>query len=210
MARAKNLLKSLTLLLLIIILVLFGIIWFDFLGVIQAKSFLAPVYRILRLEPQTSTSVSSTRNLAEADLDNDRFAKRLEALDIRTEELDKRENDIKTQEDNNAQIALELQDKEKIQEEREKTFNNLVKKYDDRSKNIEQIVQNLNGMQPTAAVNILLEMDDQDIIDVLRRNDELAEEDGSTSLTAYWLSLMPANRAAEIQRKMANKPVSIE
>lgn len=210
MARAKNLLKSLTLLLLIIILVLFGIIWFDFLGVIQAKSFLAPVYRILRLEPQTSTSVSSTRNLAEADLDNDRFAKRLEALDIRTEELDKRENNIKTQEDNNAQIALELQDKEKIQEEREKTFNNLVKKYDDRSKNIEQIVQNLNGMQPTAAVNILLEMDDQDIIDVLRRNDELSEEDGSTSLTAYWLSLMPANRAAEIQRKMANKPVSIE
>lgn len=210
MARAKNLLKSLTLLLLIIILVLFGIIWFDFLGVIQAKSFLAPVYRILHLEPQTSTSVSSTKNLVEADLDNDRFAKRLEALDIRTEELDKRENDIKIQEDNNAQIALELQDKEKIQEEREKTFNNLVKKYDDRSKNIEQIVQNLNGMQPTAAVNILLEMDDQDIIDVLRRNDELAQEEGSTSLTAYWLSLMPAARAAEIQRKMANKPISIE
>lgn len=210
MARAKNLIKSLTLLLLIIILVLFGLIWFDFLGVIQAKSILAPVYKVLHLQPQTSTSASSPKNLVEADLDNDRFAKRLEALDARTEELDKREVDIKTQEDNNAQIALELEDKEKVQEEREKTFNNLIKKYDDRSKNIEQIVQNLNGMQPAAAVNILLAMDDQDVIDILRKNEELAQESGSTSLTAYWLSLMPSDRAAEVQRKMANKPLSID
>ena len=53
-------------------------------------------------------------------------------------------------------------------------------------------------------------MDDQDVIDVLRRADEDATALGQTSLVAYWLSLMPPERAAEIQRKMANKPLSLD
>ena len=209
MTRVKVLGKSILLLILIIILALFGLLWFDYLGIIQAKSVFAPVYRLIGLEPQTSTAPSSPANLAEADLDNDRFAKRLEALDIRTEELDKREADIVTAEENNAQVAQELEDQKKAQEVREKTFNNEVKKYDDRMVNIDQIVQNLEGMQPVNAVNILVEMNDQDVIDVLRRAEEKAAASGTSSMGAYWLSLMPAARAAEIQRKMANKPTSL-
>ena len=209
MTRVKVLGKSILLLILIIILALFGLLWFDYLGIIQAKSVFAPVYRLIGLEPQTSTAPSSPANLAEADLDNDRFAKRLEALDIRTEELDKREADIVTAEENNAQVAQELEDQKKAQEVREKTFNNEVKKYDDRMVNIDQIVQNLEGMQPVNAVNILVEMNDQDIIDVLRRAEEKAKAQGSSSMVAYWLSLMPSARAAEINRKMANKPTSL-
>ena len=106
-------------------------------------------------------------------------------------------------------IAKELEDRQKSQEERVKTFNNEVKKYDDRSVNIEQIVANLNGMPPKSAVGILIEMDDQDVIDVLRRADEIAAASGESSTVAYWLSLMPSDRAAEISRKMANKPLSI-
>lgn len=210
MARQKILVKSITLLLLIIILIFGGLMWFDYLGVVQLKTFFAPIYKVFGLQVQNSTSVVSFKDIENMDLDNDRFEKRLESLDIRTQELDKREEDIKIQEENNAQIALELQEKEKAQEEREKTFNNLVKKYDDRSINIEQIVLYLNGMAPEKAVEILLGMDDQDIIDVLRRTEEEARKTGESSMGAYWLSLMPAQRAAELNRKMANKPVSID
>lgn len=209
MSNAKVLGKSILLIILILVLVLFGLLWFDYLGIIHAKRAFTPLFKLAGLSPQTSVSASSSKELVEADLDNDRFAKRLEALDIRSQELAKRESEVKEREDANAQIAQELEDKEKTQAEREKTFNNLVKKYDDRSVNIEQIVANLNGMPPKSAVGILIEMDDQDVIDVLRRADEIAAASGESSTVAYWLSLMPSDRAAEISRKMANKPLSI-
>ena len=195
MSNAKVLGKSILLIILILVLVLFGLLWFDYLGIIHAKRAFSPLFKLAGLSPQTSVSASSSKELVEADLDNDRFAKR--------------ESEVKEREDANAQIAQELEDKEKTQAEREKTFNNLVKKYDDRSVNIEQIVANLNGMPPKSAVGILIEMDDQDVIDVLRRADEIAAASGESSTVAYWLSLMPSDRAAEISRKMANKPLSI-
>ncbi|WP_407400900.1 periplasmic-type flagellar collar protein FlbB [Treponema sp.] len=209
MSGAKVLGKSILLIILIVILVLFGMLWFDYLGIIHAKKTFAPLFKMVGLAPQTSITAGSSKQLVEADLDNDRFAKRLEALEIRAEELSKRESDVQLAEDANAQVALELEDKEKTLIEREKTFNNLVKKYDDRSVNIEQIVANLNGMPPKNAVAILVAMDDQDVIDVLRKADEVAAASGEASTVAYWLSLMPGERAAEIQRKMANKPLSI-
>ena len=36
--------------------------------------------------------------------------------------------------------------------------------------------------------------------------EEIAKRDGASSMGSYWLSLMPADRAAEIQRKMLSKP----
>ena len=196
-------------LLILVIVVLGGLLWFDYLGFIHTKSLFAPVYKLMGMAPQTSKTVSSPDSLVEADLDNDRFAKRLESLDMRTEELDKREADIKIAEENNLQIAQELTDRQNAQEEREKTFNLEQKKYDDRRVNIEQIVQNLEGMQPANAVKILAEMDDQDIIDVLRQAEEDHKAAGTSSMVAYWLSMMDEKRAAEIHRKMANKPLSI-
>ena len=209
MAKGKVLGKSILLLILIAILVLFGILWFDYLGIIQAKRSFAPLFKLVGLSPQTSIS-STAKSMEAADLDNDRFAKRLEALDRRTQELDKREADVVERENANAEVAQELEDKARSQEEREKTFNNLVKKYDDRNANIDQIVANLNGMPPKSAVDILVAMDDQDVIDVLRRAEEVAAASGQASTVAYWLSLMPSERAADISRKMANKPLSVE
>ncbi len=202
--------KSLLLLLLIIILILAGLLWFDYLGVIQAKSLFKPVYKILKLERQNSVSASSPEDLSLADLDNDRWAKRLLALDIRSQELDKRESQIAENEENNAQIAQQLEDLEKSLDEREKTFNNEVQKYDDINRNIEDIVANLEGMQPKKAVDILVGMDDQLIIDVFRKADEIHTALGTSSTVAYWLSLMPPERAAEINRKMVNKPFTLE
>jgi flagellar protein FlbB len=61
-------------------------------------------------------------------------------------------------------------------------------------------------MPPERAVGILAAMDDQDVIDVLTKTDELAEAGGSASIVPYWLSLMDPQRAAELSRKMVARP----
>lgn len=210
MAKNRILGKSILLIILIIILVLFGLLWFDFLGVIPAKKLFAPFFKLVGLTPQTSTTVTSIEGEGEADLDDDRYAKRLEALEIRSQELDQLETDLRSSESSNAQIAQELEDRAAELDEREKTFNAEVEKYRSYWSNIEQIVQNLEGMQPAKAVAILAEMDDQMIVDVFRRAEEDAAAAGTSSLVAYWLSLMEPTRAAVINRKLVNKPQSID
>ena len=208
MARRKNNIgKIIILLFLIIILVLAGLMWFDYLGVIQAKSLFAPVYKLLGLQVQTSQSATASDPL-EADLDNDRFLKRLEAQELRTEELNKREEEIQKAEALHQQTAQELEDRRLAQEEREQTFNNTVNRYESRQANIIANVNNLNNMPPQNAVDILVAMDDQDIIDILRKADEIASNNGTVSLASTWLMMMPAEIAAQIQRKMLSKPVT--
>ena len=209
MGFGKSLGKTVVLLILVIILILGGLLWFDYLGVINAKSMFAPFYRMIGKEPQTTVTKTTSAELLQADLDDERLAKRLEELSLRSEELDKRELDIQALEAENTQIAQELEERRISQEEREKTFNNIQKMYDDRSVNIRKNAENLNGMAPANAVAILNEMDDQDIIDTLRMVDQIASEEGTSSMVSYWLSLMPAERVAELQRKMANKPTSL-
>ncbi|MBC6713867.1 periplasmic-type flagellar collar protein FlbB [Treponema sp. Marseille-Q3903] len=209
MSFKKSLGKSFVLLLVILILIIGGLLWFDRLGVIHVKSVFSPVYKVLKKDPQTSTTATQSKPLT-ANLDEDRLIKQRESLDIFKEELDKRQQDIESAEKQNEKVTAELTEREKNQEEREKTFNLQVKKYDDKNINIEQIARNLNGMKPQAAVNILIAMDDQIVIDVLRKVEEIATAEGTSSLGAYWLSLMPSDRAATIQRKMLSKPDSLD
>ena len=209
MGFGKNLGKTIVLLILVIILILGGLLWFDYLGVIQAKKIFAPFYRLIGKEPQTTVAVTTNIDLLKVDLDSERLEKRLEEISLRSEELDKREQNIAALEAENTQIAQELEERRISQEEREKTFNNIQKMYDDRNVNIRKNAENLNGMAPANAVAILNEMDDQDIIDTLRMVDQIAAEEGTASMVSYWLSLMPAERVAELQRKMANKPTSL-
>ena len=209
MARSRGVGKSIALLFLILAIILGGLLWFDYLGIIKAKSIFAPVYKLFGLQPQTSVSATSSKPL-QANLEDDRLAKRLEALEIRSQELDKRESDIARSENANEAIARELEDRQKSQEEREKTFNNEVKKYDDRSTNIEQISTYLQNMPPKTAVEQLLGMDDQDIIDIFRKTDAQALASNTASMTSVWLMNMPSERAAVIQRKMASKPENLD
>ncbi len=205
----RNFGKSFVLIIIIIILILGGLLWFDYLGIIHAKNVFTPVYKVFGKQTQISSTSTQSKPLV-SNLDEDRLNKQKEAINLQIEELDKREADLAAQEQLSEQIALELEEREKNQEEREKTFNLLKKKYDDKEVNIEQIANNLNGMKPEAAVKILCEMDDQDIIDVLRKVEEKAKTEGKMSMVSYWLSLMPSDRAAEIQRKMLSKPETLD
>lgn len=200
--------KTIVLLMLIIIMALGGLLWFDYLGVMHVRTVFNPLFKALGKDPQTSVTATSSAPVV-ADLDQDRINKQLESIEIQREELARREEEVAVKEQLNEQIANELISREKSQEDREKTFNQTLKKYDDKNVNIEQIALNLNGMRPEAAVNILLAMDDQMVIDVLRKVEEIAQRNGSSSMGSYWLSLMPADRAAVIQRKMLSKPESL-
>lgn len=209
MSFAKSLGKSFVLIIIILIMLIGGGLWLDYLDVISVKKTFAPLYTVLGKTPQTSTTATQSKPLV-ANLDEDRLNKIQESLLLQAESLDKRESDIAAKETQLEQTALELSEREKNQEEREKTFNLAVKKYDDKNVNVEQIATNLNGMAPKNAVDILVAMDDQTVIDVLRKVEELAKQNGTSSMGSYWLSLMPSERAAEIQRKMINKPESLD
>ena len=209
MSFAKSLGKSFVLIIIILIMLIGGSLWLDYLDVISVKKTFAPLYTVLGKTPQTSTTATQSKPLV-ANLDEDRLNKIQESLLLQAESLDKRESDIAAKETQLEQTALELSEREKNQEEREKTFNLKVKKYDDKNINVEQIAKNLNGMRPEASVAILVAMDDQTVIDVLRKVEEIAAAEGSSSMGSYWLSLMPSDRAAEIQRKMISKPESLD
>lgn len=198
--------RVIVLLLLIIILAFGGLFWFSYLGLVNARGVFSPVYSLFGLK--TPEGIASPAE-AEGDLDADRYAKRLLALDVRSQELDKKEAEVTSREKEAAQVSQELDDRLSIIEEKEKSFKQMMAERDQREVNIDQIAQYIDGMQPDKAVANLLQMDDQDIIDVLRAVEATAKKANKTSSVAYWFSLMPANRAADIQRKMANKPASL-
>ncbi len=191
--------RIVVLILLVGVLALGGLVWFDYLGVVDARRTLAPVFALFgaRRPP-----LSAEDPLL---LDKERLDKQLEAVAVRAEELDAREQAFAAQEQELAQKVQQVEEREKAAEDREKLFNERVKAYDNRRGSLIKNSAYLVGMPPDKAVKILLAMEDQDVIDLMRVTEELAVEAGETSLVAYWLSLMPADRAATLQRKMARK-----
>jgi flagellar protein FlbB len=196
--------KVFLLLLVLITLTVSGFIWFDYLGLYDGKDILAPLLGILGFHERTVVEDIEDPYLRE----REELAKQYEALKIREEELDMREDGITEREKEISQMIEDIEEQEKALEERENSFNERVEQYDKRRRNLEQSSEYLTGMEPEKAVNILLEMDDVDIIDIFRITEERADEEGEISLVAYWLSLMPKERAAEINRKMARKTTS--
>lgn len=207
MARRGTVGRVVVLFILIIILVCGGLLWFDYLGIMRTRHLFAPVYSLFGLHNPTGVS---TLPEAPGNLDEDRIAKRIEAVDIRSQELDLRESELDRREREILQLSQELEDRQNTVEERERSFSDLMRSTEDRAANIRVIAGYMNGMPPQAAVDNLLAMDDQDVIDVLRAVEDEATASGETSSVAYWFSLMPPERAAEIQRKMTSKPRSLE
>ncbi len=195
-------LRIIVLVLLIVVLSLSGLLWFDFLGIIDAKYRFSPVLKLVGFE--TPTELTNPDDILL--LDRERLEKQIYALDIKSEELDNRENDIVLQEAEVQQKLETLAEKEKSLEDREKSFNDRLKQYEDRNRNLRQASAYFTGMPPGDAVARLLEMEDQDVIDIFRTTEAIAQEAGTDSIVSYWLSLMPADRAAVINRKMLKKP----
>jgi flagellar protein FlbB len=193
--------RIVVLILLIIVLTLGGIVWFDYLGILEARSFLSPVYRLFGLQKRTEAAAADDPNL----LDKERLAKQNEALSILQEDLGVKQAELDKREKELNQLAEDLKDREQAAEVKEKAFNESVNAFENRRVNLVQNSVYLTSMPPKNAVPILLNMEDQDIIDIFRITDQQAVTAGEDSVVPYWLSQMPADRAATLQRKMARK-----
>lgn len=199
---AGNVLKIFLLLLLIAVLLVGGAIWFDYLGVIDAKKQLAPITSLVGIN---SPEVLEGEGLPIV-LDRERMNMQIEALDLKRDELDKRESAIELSEAELLQKQTELEEREKSLDEKERSLNEALNLYDNKKINLEQNAKYLEGMPPEDAVAIMLEMEDLDVVDVLRTSERLAMEGGTNSMVSYWLSLMPPAKGASVQNLMAGQP----
>jgi len=191
------------LILTLLALIFGGFLWFDFLGIIDVKDTLAPVLSLVGLRPRTKVEQPLSPDL----LDQQRLDSQWEALSIREEDLNNREQALDLRQAEIEQMMATVQERENAIAEREKSFNDQLKQYENRNANLRRVSQQFVSMPPQEARDRLLEMNDQDIIDILRMTDTIAAEQGLNSISSYWLQLMPADRSATIQRKMLEKPI---
>ena len=198
------------LILLILILVLGGFVWFDYLGLINVKELMSPVVmpvaNRLGLDFGLPEPIENVEDMNL--LEKERLNKRQLALETYEAELEMREAGIAEKEAEIQQMLDSLAEREAAFEEQEKSFNDRLKAYDNRNTNLRQAAEYFVGMPPENAVAMYLEMEDQDIIDILRAHQQISDENGTASMVAYWLSLMPAERSATLNRKMLKKPES--
>ncbi|MEM5948659.1 hypothetical protein WKV44_08900 [Spirochaetia bacterium 38H-sp] len=188
---------------LIILLVLGGGLWLTYLGVIDVREQLAPVFNIFGVQkPKTVEQIPGITLL-----DSARLQKEKEALELKKRELEEWEKKLQDMQAEVESKLSELNERQKALAEQEKSFNEQIKQYENKKAIVRQSANYLMNMPPDKAVEILLNMDsDQEIIDILWTTDSISTERGEDSIVPYWLSLMPADRAAEIQRKMTKRP----
>jgi len=202
--------RVIVLLLLIGILAISGIIWFDYLNVIDAKTVLAPVYKYIPFIPGEGRSQPKTATPDEfLNLDAERLAIRLESLDLQRMEMDVLQRGIDSRQGEINQMAQELEERQKALEEWENTLKAVVADAENKNRNVEQNARYLSNMPPQNAVNIIAALDDQDAIDVLRKTEEIAQAEGTASVVSVWFMMMDPARAAVLQRKMAGRPSSL-
>ena len=196
--------RIVVLIVLILILIGGGIIWLDYLKVIDAKDMLAPFYRLIGKEPRTGTAIEDDMFL---NLDAERLAVILEAYSLKELDLDKRSDELNARQAELDQLAQQLEEDRKAVEEMEKSINDARQSAENLDRNVEGVSGRLTNMPPERAVAIIMAMTDQNAVSVLRKTEELAQQNGTGSLVPRWLSLMSeteegARRAAELQRKM--------
>lgn len=195
--------KSILLLLLIVALIIGGIIWFDFLGVIEKGESLGFVTKTLGLE--SAEKIDDTEDSIYL-LDAVRLVKEREALDRREITLKSREESIVLEEAKNKQIMEELKEKEAAIIDKEKSLNEALGRYDDEQKNLETTVKYLAALPPQSVVDILVNYPVLKVVDTLRKEDEIAGTEGRASNSSVWLLFMEPKRAAEVQDMMIKKP----
>jgi flagellar protein FlbB len=187
--------------LLLVVLALGGVIWFDYLGLIDAKGVLSPVYRLVGIQARGATPGADDPNL----LDRERLSKQADAITLRQQELDTRAAAQSQKQKELDQLAQDLNDKDAALTAREKAFNDQVKALDNRRVNVAQNATYLTSMAPANAVAIMAKMDDQEVIDIFRTVEQQAQATGTDSIVPVWLAAMPADRAATLQRKMEGR-----
>ncbi|MBN2402571.1 MAG: hypothetical protein JXN64_09225 [Spirochaetes bacterium] len=184
--------KIIYLLILIVFIIIVGIFWLDYIGLIN-------IHKVIRsYTDRDAVSVLNASDDEPSLIEREEFEKQKEKFNGRVEELDKREASIE-------QTEKELdKEKEKLQEIRKGL--NLEKEriekeksmYSGYKRNVADLAQKIYSMRPEEAIQIILNWEDTLIIDVLRQIDADAADAGKMSISSYLISLMPRDRASRI------------
>ena len=205
--RQRVLGRIVVMLMIIIAILIGGLFWFDYLGVLDVKSLFSPALKLAGVPVRTGEALPSDSPTL---LEDERLAKQLASIEAMRQELVEQQRASEARGAELEAMAQELEERARMLTERENSFNQSLQRYDNRKANVEQNARYLTGMPPADAVKILVAMDDQTVIDILRAVEELAASSGEASVVGFWLSLLPAERSAGIQRKMGAKPTSLD
>jgi len=201
--RGAGIAKIIFLVVLILALIIGGLIWLDYLGLIEVKEQMAPITSLFGIKPRSTVEEPFSPML----LDADRLSKEHLAITVERRDLESQMEELRLREARLDQKESELEEKELSLEEKQKSLIEALSQYDNKVANLEQSALYMMGMPPNEAVSIMNEYDVRDLVDLLRTSERLSQEAGEESLVAYWLSIMPDRvRAAEIQRLLVEKP----
>ena len=196
--------RIIVLLLLIVFLLGGGAFWFDVLGLIDSREAMQPALQLVGLGREAPVSNPEDQDL----LDRVRGERRQEQLMLQEEEIERRRREVAEAEEELERRLQEVDDREKTLAEREESFEQRQAEYEDRQANLRRNAQALQNMPLEQAVAILEDYEDQDLVSILRITDEIADEEDEASLVPVWLGELPPERAARIQRLMAQRPGS--
>ena len=197
--------KSILLVLLIVALIIGGIIWFDFLGIIDkgdSMDFLTK--RIGLSSPEVVEDDTENIYL----LDAVRLVKESQAIERREIALKSREEEILLNEAKNRQIAEELEEKEASIIDKENSLTEALSRYNDEQENLATTVRYLADLPPQSVVSIMENYPILKIVDTLRKEDEIAQTNSRVSNSSTWLLFMEPKMAADVQDMMIKKPNS--
>lgn len=189
-------LRNLTLL--NIFLIISGLIWIDFLGLINIRGALFPLLgRVPGFQAFSSRRIEDPSLLAREEFKKQELSRKLEWEKLEGLEKKLKEKELKLKEKETALVRLEGQLKQK---------EGLIdRKYQDKETYQQKILKQAGyfiSMKPDEAVKRLDKMDDLLVIDILREIDRQAAGQGKQSVVPYYFTLMDPARSAVIQRKM--------
>jgi len=188
--------------LLVVMLGVGGALWFDFLGLLDVTGFFAPALRWVGLQPR-EVAVQADDPLL---LEGSRLEKREDALALREDELTQRGADVDSREAELRLLADQLEALEAELEDRENSVSERLRQVENERAALVKLSGYLTNMPPADAVAQMVNYSDDLLLDVLLVTDELAQESGQASLVPFWLSQLPADRAAAVGERLSLLP----
>jgi flagellar protein FlbB len=195
MKNISNRAKIIYLILLILFIAGFGVIWMDYIGLLDLSSFT----NRFRGEPELVTEAKddepSLMEREEFDKEKEKLSERIEDLDKRDALITEREKDLEAQKEKMEEIrkGLDLEKKKLTLEKGQ---------YSGYRQNVKVLADKIVSMPPKSSVPIMLNWEDPLIIDVLRQIDADARDAGKASITPYLMKIMSDTKADRASRIM--------
>ncbi len=185
--------RVLYLLLLIFFLLTVGFFIFDYYGLIDADEIfpaLAKKPSLVNWDKESPTEVEKLE-----------YKKARERLDEELAEIEKIRQSLDEDKEKMQSENEKLTEMKKSIQEKEKQMALSKKDKESREAKVKVLANKIANMPPEKARDLLVNWPDQDIIDVLKQMDKDAEEEGTSSITTYLLTLFDKQRAAVITNK---------